>query len=48
MKKLIDKLMAYFGYYPAKELYDFPVVAEPVKKKPTVRKATTKKTTEKK
>ena len=47
MKNLIDKVMAYFGYYPAKKLYDFPVEA-PVKKKPAVKKATTRKPTVKK
>jgi hypothetical protein len=41
MKKLIDKLIAKFGYYPAKKLYDFPVEA-PAKKKTVVKKATTR------
>jgi len=50
MKKLIDKLMAKFGYYPAKKLYDFPVEkAKPVaRKKPAVPKATTRKAATKK
>ena len=48
MKKIIDKVMAYFGYYPAKKLYDFPVEKAPVKRKPTVKRATTRKPTVKK
>jgi hypothetical protein len=43
MRNLIDKIMAYFGYYKTKTLYDFPVVKAPAKKKPAVRKATTRK-----
>ena len=43
MKKILNKVMAYFGYYPAKNLYDFPVEKAPAKKKPAVRKATTRK-----
>jgi hypothetical protein len=42
MKKILDKVMAYFGYYPAKKLYDFPVEKAIAKKRPTVKKATTR------
>ena len=48
MRNLIDKLMAKFGYYRAKNLYDFPVEKAPAKKKPAVRKATTRKPATKK
>jgi hypothetical protein len=43
MKKIIDKVMAYFGYYPQKTLYDLIVEKAPARKKPAVRKATTRK-----